>query len=399
MFDTNHYVPILRWKAGERVALREVRAEDRKRITPLIEIPKKIFEENNNDRDLTDGSERLFGKITVQPDPERVLFKAAKAVLESWQYSPFFLDLWHIDGHIPKIQGKKHPLTSIAEECRKLKLSLIPVTGLNRSPDYQSAFLKVAADGREACIRVTTDDVLQSTFSTALLREVKRPALKISDVHLLLDAQDFDSNKPGLEALLKRIPKLDDWRTLTVASGGFPEDLGKLERGRNKIDRHDWLAWKQLVLNPNSLSRKPSFSDYTIQFGRYQEPPDFSNPTASIRYTLPDQWLVMKGEPLRNEDGPKFAQYPASATLLRESEEYYGPEFSYGDMYISRINIDGPTTGTPTTWLQAGINHHLTVVSRQIAGLTSPLEIDVPRRAKSRSWHSQPVQHKSKRGA
>ena len=61
MFDTNHYVPILRWKAGERVALREVRAEDRKRITPLIEIPKKIFEENNNDRDLTDGSERLFG--------------------------------------------------------------------------------------------------------------------------------------------------------------------------------------------------------------------------------------------------------------------------------------------------------------------------------------------------
>jgi len=400
MFNTNHYVPILRWKAGERVALREVRAEDRKRITPLIEIPKKIFEEKNSDRDLTDGRESLFEKIAVQPDPEQVLFKAAKAVLEAWQYSPFFLDLWHIDGHIPQIQGKKHPLTSIAEECRKLKLSLIPVTGLHRRHEYQSASLQVAADdGRGACIRVTADDVLQPTFSTALLSQIKRLALKISDVHLLLDAQDFDSNKPDLEALLKRIPKLDDWRTLTVASGGFPEDLGKLERGRNKIDRHDWLAWKQLVLNPNGLSRKPAFSDYTIQFGRYQEPPDFSNPTASIRYTLSDQWLVMKGEPLRNEDGPKFAQYPASATLLRESKEYYGPEFSYGDKYISTINIDGPLTGTPTTWLQAGINHHLTVVSRQIASLPSPLGTDAPRRANSRSLHSQPTQHKSKRGA
>jgi hypothetical protein len=107
----------------------------------------------------------------------------------------------------------------------------------------------------------------------------------------------------------------------------------------------------------------------------------------------------MKGEPLRNEDGPKFAQYPASATLLRESEEFYGPEFSYGDMYISRISIDGALTGSPTTWLQAGINHHLTVVSRQIASLPSLLVIDAPRRANSRNSHSRPIQHRSKRGA
>ena len=118
MFNTNHYVPILRWKAGERVALREVRAEDRKRITPLIEIPKKIFEEKNSDRDLTDGRESLFEKIAVQPDPEQVLFKAAKAVLEAWQYSPFFLDLWHIDGHIPQIQGKKH----ICKSCSRVQI-------------------------------------------------------------------------------------------------------------------------------------------------------------------------------------------------------------------------------------------------------------------------------------
>jgi hypothetical protein len=229
MFDTNHYVPILRWKAGERVALREVCAGDRKRITPLIEIPRKIFEEKDSDPDLAGAGEGLFGKLAVRPDPENVLFKAAKAVLEAWQYSPFFLDLWHIDGQIPQIRGKKHPLVSVAEECRRIKLSLVPVTGLDRRPEYQRAVLQVVADdGRGACMRVTTDDVLQPTFSAALVAKVKKLGLKISDADLLLDTQDFDSDKPDIEALLRRIPKLDDWRTLTVASGGFPEDLRKL---------------------------------------------------------------------------------------------------------------------------------------------------------------------------
>lgn len=38
MFGPSHYVPILRWKQAERFALRYLHEEDRKRITPLIEL-------------------------------------------------------------------------------------------------------------------------------------------------------------------------------------------------------------------------------------------------------------------------------------------------------------------------------------------------------------------------
>ena len=399
MFTASHYVPILRWKGAERTALKELRAEDRTRITPLIEIPRKIFEEKNSE-DVATGRQGLFPKVDVKPDPRQVLFKAAKAILEAWQHSPFFLDLCHIDGHIQQINSTQHPLTCIAEECRTIKVSPIPVTGLRRRHEYQGAVTRVAAeDGRGVCVRVTPDDVLRSAFREELATLVKKLGLRISDIDMLLDTENFDASKPDIRVLLERIPKLGDWRTLTVASGAFPENLQGLEKGRNKIDRRDWLIWKQLALVSNSSNRKPSFSDYTVQFGRYVEPPDFSNPTASIRYTLPEQWLVMKGETLRNEEGPGFAQYPASATLLRESDDFYGPEFSYGDLYISRMSIDGPSTGTPTTWLQAGINHHMTVVSRQIASLSGFSDIDVPRRASRRILQSPPTRSRSIRGA
>jgi hypothetical protein len=44
MFGPRHYVPILRWKQGERLALKALRKGDRDWLTPLIEIPRKVFE-------------------------------------------------------------------------------------------------------------------------------------------------------------------------------------------------------------------------------------------------------------------------------------------------------------------------------------------------------------------
>lgn len=38
MFDHKHYVPIIRWKQGERIALRELFPEDKVRLTPLIQL-------------------------------------------------------------------------------------------------------------------------------------------------------------------------------------------------------------------------------------------------------------------------------------------------------------------------------------------------------------------------
>lgn len=77
----------------------------------------------------------------------------------------------------------------------------------------------------------------------------------------------------------------------------------------------------------------------------------------------------MRGEGLRNEDGPGYAQYPANAELLLGRVEYAGADFSYGDQYIEERASHPEKPGSPVTWLRAGINHHMTFVVSQISSL------------------------------
>jgi hypothetical protein len=407
MFGPKHYVPILRWKQGERLALRDLRKGDRDWLTPLIEIPRKMFEAPKEQEDQgADAPEEkpeeepvLFPKAEGQrPDPGQVLLVATKGILGAWHYSRFFLDLCHVDGHVPQIQAR-HPLAFIAEEARRIKLLLVPVTGLSRRGEYQKAVAQVAAiDGRGVCLRVAYDEVLRSTFSAGLADRLRKLSLEAADVDLLLDFQEFDPEKPSIRAVLDHIPHLNAWRTLTVASGAFPKDLQQYkDPGRHTIPRNDWLVWRQLA--KQRLKREPSFSDYTVQYGRYEEPPDRSNPSASIRYTRPEEWVVMRGEGIYNKGGPGPAQWPANATLLRESKDFYSAYFSKGDEYIARMSGGADGNGNARTWISAGINHHMTVVSRQIASLPDSLGIDAPRRPGSRSSQQQPTRRRSIRGA
>ena len=128
MFGPQHYVPILRWKQAERFALQYLREEDRKRITPLIEITPKIFDPPKTGK-----------KEGKRPDPGQVLEDQAKKLLESWGIAPFFLDLGLIDSLVAPINGVRHPLVHIADTARSCCLSMVPVTGLARRDEYQTA--------------------------------------------------------------------------------------------------------------------------------------------------------------------------------------------------------------------------------------------------------------------
>ena len=163
---------------------------------------------------------------------------------------------------------------------------------------------------------------------------------------------------------------LREWRSLSVIAGSFPKDLSAFPKnGQYTQQRLDWLSWLYQVNRRPPLQRLPTFGDYTIQHPFFSEPPRHMNFSASIRYTSGDYWVVMRGEGVRNETGPGYAQWPANAFLLRERREFCGSDFSYGDAYIEEMSSQLAATGNPETWLRAGINHHLTFVARQIASL------------------------------
>lgn len=365
-----HYVPILRWKQAERFALKELLKDDRKLVTPLIEITPKSF-----DPPKTGKNE---GK---KPDPARVLEDQAKNLLESWENARLFLDLDLIDGRVPPINGVCHPLAHIAETARSYKLCIVPVTGLGRTEEYQAAVSDVInLDKRGLCLRLRAAELLKTKFEKRVTPLLGEFGLDEGSVDLLLDYGTFDGENPPLKALLAAIPNLSCWRSLIVACGAFPADLQNCPLGSSRIQRDDWLSWKGHFFD-ETIPRQASFSDYTIQGGRYKEPVAHCIPSVSVRYTLENEWLIMRGEAPRSKKGtsrnvetrPGPEQWYGHAQLLCESADtFYGENYSWGDRFISEKSTRKGKPGSYEIWLRAGINHHMTVVSRQIASLAAP---------------------------
>lgn len=337
-FDHTHYVPVLRLKRGERVALMNLTSQVRARITPLLELV-----------------------VTKETSPLTI----SDNVRRQWGPSPFFLD----DMNWPESETGKI-IVSMSDAMRSRGLLAIPVTGLDRSKKHQSAVAKIAAmDLRGVCVRLCPDDLQSSSLGKNLEQLLSLLGVQPEQADLIADYRVLSDSAMLYAELCERLSYLRRWRTFTVVSGAFARDLRKYEKnGEYTRPRDDWAFWSRQVIE-SDLKRRPTYGDYTIQYGFFEEPPARANVSASIRYTAPEDWVIMRGEGLRNPGGPGYDQYAAHAKLLYLRKEFFGKEFSYGDMYIDRLRnrLDG--TGSPETLIRAGVNHHITLVVNQISNL------------------------------
>lgn len=373
MFDSNHYIPVLRWKAAEKEALHLMSPESRKDVTPLIELmmprpelykgaTKKERDEKKEEKtpnELWEESIALFNKT---------LPKLPEDISKCWGDTPIFVDVRFVDASIRAkalddlmILGKEHNLFLVPV------VNMIPVIDLESDKQTREVAVKYAKEGgRGLCLRLLRSNLRKETIADELMNFLKVSGLTETQVDLIADIGVADGEYAIFTDSLQSIPNLAAWRTFSVISGAFPPDLSEFKvPDVYRIDRVDWRNW----INPASfekLSRKPAFGDYTIQSPVYKEPSRISFPSASIRYTADDQWVIMRGQ---GGPGREANQYLANAKLLTEESEFDGPAFSYGDGYIAEKAVDlaSKKTGSPTTWLVAGVNRHLMKVASQIA--------------------------------
>lgn len=368
MFNYKHYTPILRWKAAEKGALQSLKLEHKASITPLVEF---IMPQPNNidgtksPKDLLQESiDTFLGNLQSVGDQVR----------KYWGQEAVFISVQLIDGSI-----RAEALEKILTHGKQLDIfvipviTIIPVIGFEADTDTRKVAVEFAKQsGHGLCLRITDSHFKEESLSGDIEAFMSENSLNANDVDLLIDFIIID-DKISYESLIEkinRIPKLKEWRTFTVAGGAFPRDLSHLEKhNQHNILRADWAIWNKLV---EGLERAPSFADYTIQHPVYSPQSSMSNPSASIRYTLEEDWLIVRGEGLRNPKGAGFKQYPAQAKLLADQKKLFkGESFSPGDAYIAEKakDINTKKTGNPKTWLEAGINHHLVLVVNQIANL------------------------------
>lgn len=363
MFDHNHYVPILKGKAGEYGALQAVAPIAKSRMTPLIEVPRIPWDYVNE-----------CEQKTIDSHVEKV----GEKIQAAWASDePLFIDLPFLSPDETLGDGQ-HPLTFIFEDARTRSLHAIPVTGLRRSSDYQTAARDIAAlDGSGVCLRLDGDDFEEMSALAAQIHDfLSLLSLSTSQVDLIVDLKDILPGHVnplvlGVQAMLTNLPHVSEWRTLTVAGTAFPENLsGFPSAAVSRIQRAEWVIWQTLLGRRQMMVRVPAFGDYGIQ---HPDPPELDprimQMSANLRYTADSEWVVFKGRSIKTHGARQFNDL---CRMLVDNGDYGGRNHCWGDAYVERCaaNSDGP--GNATIWRRIGTSHHLTLVTEQLASLSAP---------------------------
>ena len=361
--DTSHYVPVLKAKAGEFKALQELAAETRAGLTPLMEIVAVPWDYENEEPAKTIDAH-------LEPLPQKIL--------NAWgNERPLFTDLFMVEDEGPLADGND-VMTSFCESCRQAGILVIPVTGLSRNPDYQAAVANtVATDNRGACIRLTTDDLSAGVFPVqdveALLSEL---GVAPERVDMILDLGPvaehlLGSYRMAVPTFIQAIAAAGAWRSLVLTASAFPVDLSNFVKDSISVtSRTEWTLWQHLQGLAGGISRMPAFGDYAIAHPDQLEiDPRMIRMSHSIRYAVDTEWIVVKGHAHKKGDPP---QYQALSQQLMSRPRWCGPDFSWGDLFISECASGKSGPGNATTWRAVGTNHHLTFVAQQIANLHAP---------------------------
>ena len=250
-----------------------------------------------------------------------------------------------------------------------LGLELVPVTGLDRESPYQAGIRNALSESNKGvCLRLFRNDLESGRLDRQINHLLSAIDLNPPFVDLVVDLQCVTADDAThYNNLFKRIPMIGGWRTLTVIGGAFPPDLTALSVGEYLIPRVEWSLWKESYQrNP---SRKATFGDYATLHPLLVAPFAGMHPSASVRYTADEHWVVMRGQGIRAKDSAGYAQFSAHAQSLMDRAEFSGLDFSYADRYIFERTLHPDRPGNLTTWVTVGVNHHLTFVVRQLANL------------------------------
>lgn len=357
------YVPILKGKEGEFAALSELSDAVRDTILPLIEVPRVPYD-YVNERPTKTLDEHVAG--------------VADRLQRCWQDRPVYLDLpWF--GERENLENGIVAVRKVLGDCRNANVTAIPVIAGSSSPAYLAAVnehLTECANG--LCIRLKEadfddeGDVEPRALVDRLLNAVGLTNLHQADLILDLSNIGTDLGRATLaaRAVIGEVPREIEWRRLVLAAASFPENLSDVDAATTTVlPRLEWALWERLqrrrVLRNNAL-----FGDYAIAHPIATElDPRTMRMSASIRYTTPENWLIVKGRNVRQYG---FDQYFELARTLVALREYSGEEFSWGDGFIARCARREAGPGNATTWRKVGTNHHLTLVARSLANADAP---------------------------
>lgn len=254
---------ILTWKAAEQDALLKLPDQTRSALTPLLEIiPIRTDRETS---------------LPVKTPDEHIHHSVDKMISSLGQSTEFFLDAKALRLEVTDSgeDGTSRTFTHANEQG----LSFIPVTGLYRTEFEIAAALMYRQRG--ICIRISDKDFDRPSVRDDLNHLVQRCEVGYSNIDIVVDFGDIAtmsklSFTSSASAVIRSLPHITDWRTLTVAGCAFPNLKGV--NGVKEFPRTDWSGWLGLMNAEPVIPRISTFGDYAIQSPRSADVFEYLNP-------------------------------------------------------------------------------------------------------------------------
>jgi hypothetical protein len=349
-FGHKHHVFIAKLKRGEVWALNQLKPETKIAVSPLFEMWPP-----------TPGTKTKPAKSLQQHSTDLIQMLASE-----WTGLPCYIDTQYLQSAGSPSSASLQTVFSIA---RLLNVNAMPVTSPLFPPAFQQAISAVTAtDGRGVMFRLPltffNDPQNVGAYLNGLATAVGVPK---GQIDILVDLA-YRPNMVEVQQMgafcLDNLPFVDDWRTVTLAAGCFPDSISTDPTGQwVPYDRSDWRGWFAVAGQRYPAEKRiPSYGDYGVRCGGV--PVVIPNsPAPNIRYTNAQEIQVRKG--------PKapLAMRAICANLVAQGF-FSGAAFSQGDSEIAlKAATTGPANGSPEQWIQWCTNHHLELTASQILTL------------------------------
>jgi len=354
------YMPVLKWKLGEQQALQGVSSAARAIIFPLVEVMDRPY----------DWEDEVY---TASWDVH--LKKTVASAAKYWGSGHEIAFDTVIDVGDVLETSTKEPWTFLFEEFWKAGVDAVPVISDVASRSERLALMAVsAAHGRERYVlRFAISErspVEAASWHETVLKEFGGDSTKL-DVVLDLGAIEGSISAAlisNVVACYQGVAQLGGWRSVTLASGAFPNSLAGVSLGLTPIERKDTRLFRLVKAALAGQAQPLRYADYGIVNPDFVDAdPRMMRMSANLRYTDTDDWKVYKARSVLKFG---FGQYIDLCKILVMASFFRGNAFSIGDAnYHAIATTVGSGPGNATHWRRDGTSHHIAIVLSQLSSL------------------------------
>lgn len=335
------YYPILRGKAGEFEAWKNVGGKHRDKIEPLFEL----VPENGVSRDL-----KKFRDALRRSAGPRELYA---------------IDLGALSAGAKEESTGLMPFTWLAAELSSEDIDFHAVIHLDDAQaQLDDAIFAVGSENLLLRIRGDELDPDPEDSDRTLRDWCTDRKINPKDIAIMVDlgsiyGSDISSVNRLADASLRWVSNNGPWNSIILASGAAPEQISDVQKQKyHYIERKDAALWNQMIKTYPTLD----YADYGTRSPEQSDTPGFQGPLPYLRYTTADHWVVWR-EPKDPQRGHSTF-YDVCKNIVAHAD-FAGANFSWGDNSIA--NPPGP--GTATKWISYAQNHHMELVSDRLSTL------------------------------